>query len=123
MQTLTKTLLAMYASYRYPTKVIAFCKVKYPDNYDAVMIPFVLNPNEELRDFCERITSPVHRKTITTRGNGNRITAHNLRYISFHAKVKGEKSITLASNPEYLISWSPRRGFFDKRRDKTTNRV
>jgi hypothetical protein len=92
-------------SYEYG-KVIAFVKCEI--NGAPRFFWFVLNRNQSFTEFLTGILNPYSYKP------GWSITPMNYRYTAFHVKVKGSKEFTMAGNPEYLISHSLKKGFFNK---------
>jgi hypothetical protein len=87
-------------------KTIVFikCSINGQDKFFA----FPINRRDFFEDVLDRIINPVRRK------GSESITAYNFKYATFHLKTKGSRELTMAANPQYLISYSARRGFFYK---------
>jgi hypothetical protein len=98
--------IRMFSTRQYPFKVVAFVKVNYANG--AKILSFVVDKNRDLNEFCRRMISPVHRL------ESHKITTLNLLWIAFHEKVKGDKTLSMEVNKNYLISWSPKRSFYNK---------
>ncbi len=87
---------------RHDFEIMAFVKV------ENRILTFWIKPMRCLTQFVNCIVKPIY---VTDR---KAITVTSLRWIAFHKCINRQEP-TMEKNPEYLLSYSVKSNFFDKR--------